>query len=350
MHHQPAVVATCLQLFALIISQARSALGTPGAKVERSALRQQTGIGLPNSENGTVPVYVGYYVESLGNFKATEMAFDMDIYLHLSWQDDRLIHSDPEPKVINDMLSIRNIWLPDLYFANAKRAQFQTVTVPNFVAYIESDGTVAYSTRVILNIACNLDLKDYPLDSQECYVKILSYAHIRRQMMVMWLSNQPIKYNHDIDLPEFSVQNMSTDYCGGVYSYAITERGHKRDEFSCLLGKITLTRAIGYHLVQTYIPTGLIVAISWVSFWIDRNAVPARVSLSFTTLLTLSTMSAGLRFALPAVSYAKAIDYWVGLCMLFVFGALLEFAVVNNLMRRAKKCTLQANARTFGAF
>ena len=60
-------------------------------------------------------------------------------------------------------------------------------------------------------------------------------------------------------------------------------------QFSCLLAQIHLQRAIGYHLVQTYIPTGMIVVISWVSFWIDPNAVPARVSLSFTTLLTLAT-------------------------------------------------------------
>ena len=56
----------------------------------------------------------------------------------------------------------------------------------------------------------------------------------------------------------------------------------------------------------------LIVVISWVSFWIDRRAVPARVTLSFTTLLSLSTLGNGLRFGLPMVSYAKAIDYWFG--------------------------------------
>ncbi|GMT17293.1 hypothetical protein PFISCL1PPCAC_8590 [Pristionchus fissidentatus] len=106
---------------------------------------------------------------------------------------------------------------------------------------------------------------------------------------------------------------------------------------------LRLQRAIGFHLVQSYIPTGLIVAISWVSFWIDRRAVPARVSLSFTTLLTLSTQGNGIRYALPPVSYAKAIDYFYGVCMLFIFGVLLEFALVNSYMRRANKYSHMAD-------
>ncbi len=58
-------------------------------------------------------------------------------------------------------------------------------------------------------------------------------------------------------------------------------------------------------MTQTYIPTSMIVMISWISFWIDPAAIPARISLSFTTLLTLSTMAAGVRMSLPPVSYAK---------------------------------------------
>uniref|UniRef100_A0A914MWR2 Neurotransmitter-gated ion-channel transmembrane domain-containing protein n=1 Tax=Meloidogyne incognita TaxID=6306 RepID=A0A914MWR2_MELIC len=67
------------------------------------------------------------------------------------------------------------------------------------------------------------------------------------------------------------------------------------------------------------------------------GAVPARVTLSFTTLLSLSTLGNGLRFGLPQVAYAKAIDFWFGACLFFVFLSLLEFAAVNSYMRHAEK-------------
>lgn len=40
-----------------------------------------------------------------------------------------------------------------------------------------------------------------------------------------------------------------------------------------------LARRMGYFTIQTYIPCTLIVVLSWVSFWINKDAVPARTSL-----------------------------------------------------------------------
>lgn len=47
----------------------------------------------------------------------------------------------------------------------------------------------------------------------------------------------------------------------------------------------TLRRHIFFFLLQTYFPATLMVMLSWVSFWIDRRAVPARVPLGRGDLL-----------------------------------------------------------------
>jgi hypothetical protein len=54
-----------------------------------------------------------------------------------------------------------------------------------------------------------------------------------------------------------------------------------------------MSRAIGFHLVQTYLPTTLIVVVSWVSFWIDVESVAGRTTLGVTTLLTMSSKASG---------------------------------------------------------
>ena len=66
-------------------------------------------------------------------------------------------------------------------------------------------------------------------------------------------------------------------------------------------------RRLGYYLFHTYVPTCLIVIMSWISFWIKPEAVPARVTLGVTSLLTLSTQHANSQKSLPPVSYIKAI-------------------------------------------
>ena len=51
----------------------------------------------------------------------------------------------------------------------------------------------------------------------------------------------------------------------------------------------------------------------------------------------MTTQSASARSNLPRVSYIKALDVWMAICLLFVFAALLEFAYVNVNARVEKR-------------
>ena len=49
--------------------------------------------------------------------------------------------------------------------------------------------------------------------------------------------------------------------------------------FPCLYAELKFGRQVGIYLVNTYIPSVLSVMMSWVSFWIDAKAVPARTTI-----------------------------------------------------------------------
>lgn len=90
-----------------------------------------------------------------------------------------------------------------------------------------------------------------------------------------------------------------------------------------------MKRRVGFFIIETYIPSCIIVALSWISFWIPPDSVPARVALGITTALTMVTISGSARAGLPRVSYVKAIDWYLLICLLFVFGAMLEYTLVS---------------------
>ena len=60
---------------------------------------------------------------------------------------------------------------------------------------------------------------------------------------------------------------------------------------SCLVAQFHMKRSVSFHLIQSYLPSILIVAISWVSFWMDLDSVPGRISLGVITLLAVSSQA-----------------------------------------------------------
>lgn len=76
-------------------------------------------------------------------------------------------------------------------------------------------------------------------------------------------------------------------------------------------------------------PCILIVVLSWVSFWIHREATSDRVGLGITTVLTLSTISLDSRTDLPKVRYATALDWFLLMSFFYCIATLLEFAGVH---------------------
>ena len=84
--------------------------------------------------------------------------------------------------------------------------------------------------------------------------------------------------------------------------------------------------------LQIYLPCYLIVTLAWVSFWVDREQTAARIAMGITTVLTMATLIGSARTSLPKVSYVKSLEWFLMMCFLFVFSAILEYAFVSYLV------------------
>jgi len=226
------------------------------------------------------------------------------------------------------MTEADRVWMPDTFFQNEKLGHFHNIIVPNVYIRIFPTGQVLYSIRISLTLACPMDLKLYPLDRQECEMRIASYGWTTDDLIYRWKKDNPVQIAPNLNLPRFKLERFSTNYCNSK-----TNTG----EYSCLKVLLVFKREFSYYLLTIYVPSCMLVIVSWVSFWLDSKSVPARVSLGVTTLLTMSTQTAGVNRSLPPVAYTKAIDVWSGACVVFVFSALLEFAFVNYASREDRR-------------
>ncbi|CAH1406301.1 unnamed protein product [Nezara viridula] len=78
--------------------------------------------------------------------------YEVDLYLRQKWHDERLQHPDiTEVLDLNDPNLVKAIWKPEVYFPNAKHAEFQFVTVPNVLIRINPDGEILYMLRLVAN-------------------------------------------------------------------------------------------------------------------------------------------------------------------------------------------------------
>ncbi|XP_006056349.2 gamma-aminobutyric acid receptor subunit alpha-2 isoform X3 [Bubalus bubalis] len=234
----------------------------------------------PGLGDSITEVFTNIYVTSFGPVSDTDMEYTIDVFFRQKWKDERLKFKGPMNILRLNNLMASKIWTPDTFFHNGKKSVAHNMTMPNKLLRIQDDGTLLYTMRLTVQAECPMHLEDFPMDAHSC----------------------PLKFGS----------------C----------------EYTVMTAHFHLKRKIGYFVIQTYLPCIMTVILSQVSFWLNRESVPARTVFGVTTVLTMTTLSISARNSLPKVAYATAMDWFIAVCYAFVFSALIEFATVNYFTKR----------------
>ncbi|XP_040569238.1 glutamate-gated chloride channel alpha [Lepeophtheirus salmonis] len=292
---------------------------------------------IPPTENGDpLTVEVSVSLRNILEIDEHKQLLTIETTLRLYWVDERLsvkhlLENSSMDYILLHPKVAKLIWFPDIYIDFAKDLRIPTYMTPPASLRIYRNSTIRYATQVNYDVACPMTFFKYPYDTQVCEVKYESYGHTIEKMKVVWkqgLDKSKVTDNNSISLAQFEYEvlfeeNYFEEIASGVYPGVIM--------------KIILKRNINYHLLQTYLPSGIFVVVAWLSLFLPPQSIPGRITMAMTTLLTLAAMFGAVRQSTPRVSYVSALDIWMCTCIIFVFFALLEYVIMLSLMTKCGK-------------
>ncbi|XP_025268693.1 glutamate-gated chloride channel isoform X9 [Camponotus floridanus] len=306
---------------------------------------------------GTLTVNVSVLLLSLASPDESSLKYEVEFLLQQQWYDPRLRYSNRSKyEFLNAIHHYEDIWLPDTYFI--MHGDFKDPIIPvHFALRIYRNGTVNYLMRRHLIISCQGSLNIFPFDDPLCSFAIESISYEQTAITYVWkndegtlrkspsltslnaylIKNQtitcPIKVSWRAD-GQIMVDEDELDDFGNFKCSLCQRRFEEQGNYSCLKVDLIFTRDRSFYFTTVFIPGIILVTSSFITFWLEWNAVPARVMIGVTTMLNFFTTSNGFRGTLPVVSNLTAMNVWDGVCMCFIYASLLEFVCVNYVGRK----------------
>ncbi|KAI9029134.1 neurotransmitter-gated ion-channel ligand-binding domain-containing protein [Hyaloraphidium curvatum] len=266
--------------------------------------------------------------------------FTMDVRLRLYWNDPRLVIPSDFPSAngshyrLLGMVELGNgqeepyrIWTPDISFFN----HVESTLLDSVVKLDPLTGNVFWSRHFVSKLSNAFFFAAFPFDKQNLTMRITPFSYNKEQMTLSFRS--PPVYP-EIDPATYSQGTWDFDsYSIGKYFYPQTDDGVL---FEMLTFSMLVSRKSGSYYIKTFLPLMLLVALTCVSYWLSADAIPERLGLTITLVLTIVSFYNSTSFMLPPVNYAVTLDWYVFVAFLVSFFSLVEVAMVHHLVRRQR--------------
>ncbi|XP_058458305.1 glutamate-gated chloride channel isoform X24 [Malaya genurostris] len=277
--------------------------------------------------DGSLTVNISVLLLSLASPDESSLKYEVEFLLQQQWYDPRLRYANhSQYEFLNAIHHHEDIWLPDTYFI--MHGDFKDPIIPmHFALRIYRNGTINYLMRRHLILSCQGRLNIFPFDDPLCSFALESISYEQSAIRYVWKNDEDTlrKSPSLTTLNAYLIQNQ-TITCPIKASW--------RGNYSCLKVDLIFTRDRAFYFTTVFIPGIILVTSSFITFWLEWNAVPARSMIGVTTMLNFFTTSNGFRSTLPVVSNLTAMNVWDGVCMCFIYASLLEFVCVNYVGRK----------------
>jgi hypothetical protein len=274
-------------------------------------------ISRPYEDTGPTRIKAYIRVLDVDDVQTADQSFHANVYIELSWHDPRLTHENTN-RVLMDL---NEVWHPNIQFVNQQRLWS---TIPDIVQ-VSPGGEVTYSMRVWGSFSQPYDLREFPFDEQDFAIQLVEAVYTTDEVIL----EQHPKYKSGIaerlSLPDWDILGWKAE------SRTYKANPEIADSASEFLLTFQARRHTGYFIVKVILPLILIVAMSWVVFWIDPQEIGSQIAVAVTAMLTLIAYRFAVGSDMPHVSYLTSIDYFILGSTFIVFFSLIEVVIISSL-------------------
>lgn len=268
--------------------------------------------------DGGGPTRVGMqvFVLDIDEINSASQNFTANVFYKATWNDPRLAH-DGENEVL---YSLDEVWHPRLQLSNQQKVW---PTFPELVQ-VAPNGDVSYLQRVWGPFSQPMELQEFPFDDQQLDIIIVAPGYRPDSVLL-----EPLEGGISTIADTFSVADWRiASYQGDTYDYYPIAGGKGVSAFRF---SMTAEREEGYYFVVVILPLILIVAMSWVVFWMEPEVRGSQFSIVMTAMLTLIAYRFAVAHDLPKISYLTRMDIFTLVTTVMVFGSMVQVVHVSRL-------------------
>ena len=190
----------------------------------------------------------------------------LSFWFWLTWSEPRLIlPSTLPPYVPLDNSFWGKLWKPDVYFFNLKQTIIKHSLFHESHSFYLMNSTLGAKVRYFgefeLILYCQMAFNNYPLDEHVCDFKLGS-SKMDSSKINYTLSNFTFHQDEQVSLLDYTSKVHGLPDSKKLWFTEITDSGNLTWYSTGI--EIKLTRKFQKYIINYYIPSGLLVIISWV--------------------------------------------------------------------------------------
>ena len=237
----------------------------------------------------------------------------LDSLVTIAWRDQRLADTK------GCRFNLADVWHPQIQLVNSSDLR----SSQELELSVEAGGWVQGNLRVRGSIANPHRMDDFPFDSHDIVLDIISLRYARNEVQFEVNEDWTLR-RESLTIPDWDIGQPTAH----VHDFTLPQVGRA---VSLYQFRIPAARLPEYYIYKVILPLVMIVLMSWGVFWIDPEQLEPQMALAGTSMLTLIAFQFTLNDLLPRVGYFTVLDKFTLISSVLVFAALME-AVTSGYM------------------